>query len=219
MKANSFLNVDDRTPQGTAPILPFIRRYGKVLMKVRSGASTMTTNRLARILFAATMSMLAFATAASAERPSAAAGKVESTLQTVRIMQRTPVRDLQFKKASPEAVIQVLMEASRAHAPEGTAINFVSYVDNPKYDTTGLDDVLQDVNVRPQPPKTITMSLRNVSLLDALRYVCDLADLHFRIDGNVVIITRRGDVRNLKTRFYPVDPALFPQRVRGLSRR
>ena len=58
------------------------------------------------------------------------------------------------------------------------------------------------------PP--VTMNLRKVNLLDAIKYVTELANLGYRIDKNVVFITPRGvDPSLVITRLYPVSPSVI----------
>jgi general secretion pathway protein D len=57
---------------------------------------------------------------------------------------------------------------------------------------------------------TITLSLRRVSLLNALKYITEVASLKFRIDDNAVIITPEGVVQGrVVTRLYPVQPTFM----------
>ena len=56
----------------------------------------------------------------------------------------------------------------------------------------------------------ITMNLRDIPLIDAIRYVTEIAGLKFRIESNAVIITPLSDiVTAMVTRIYPVQPTLF----------
>ena len=58
------------------------------------------------------------------------------------------------------------------------------------------------------PP--ITLSLNNVSLLDAIKYVTELANLKYRVEENAVIITSASEVaRGIVTRLYPVMPNII----------
>ncbi len=55
----------------------------------------------------------------------------------------------------------------------------------------------------------ITLNLRRVTLLDAIRYVTEVANLKYRIEENAVIITPRGAVEGtIVTRLYPVQPSI-----------
>lgn len=61
----------------------------------------------------------------------------------------------------------------------------------------------------------VTMSLRRVSLYDAIRYLAQVAGLYYRIDDNAVIISDepfRPD--RIITRMYPVQPT-FMDVIRG----
>jgi general secretion pathway protein D len=55
----------------------------------------------------------------------------------------------------------------------------------------------------------ITLNLRRVTLLDAIRYVTEVANLKYRIEENAVIITPANAVQgNVVTRLYPVQPSI-----------
>ncbi|MDF3130094.1 hypothetical protein P0Y35_12875 [Kiritimatiellaeota bacterium B1221] len=58
--------------------------------------------------------------------------------------------------------------------------------------------------------RPITLRLRNVTLLDALKTVTEVSGLYYRVERNMVIIEREGRGR-LITRFYPVDPTRWIQ--------
>lgn len=57
---------------------------------------------------------------------------------------------------------------------------------------------------------TITLSLRRVSLLNAIKYITEVANLKYRIDEDAVIITPEGVVQGrVVTRLYPVQPTFM----------
>ncbi len=60
-------------------------------------------------------------------------------------------------------------------------------------------------------PPTVTLSLRRVSALNALKYVTEVADSKFRFDGDKVIIEPQNAsvAGRVVTRLYPVQPALL----------
>ncbi len=61
----------------------------------------------------------------------------------------------------------------------------------------------------------VTLSLRRVSLYDAIRFITDATGLHFRIDDNAVIISDQPfRSERIITRFYPVQPT-FMDVIRG----
>ncbi len=64
------------------------------------------------------------------------------------------------------------------------------------------------------PP--ISLEVRDVTLLDALDLVTEIAGLYYKIERNVVIIDRKGRGR-LVTRFYSVDPTLFTARTGAIG--
>jgi len=56
--------------------------------------------------------------------------------------------------------------------------------------------------------KTITMSLRGLSLLEVLNYVTEISNLKYRIDKNVIVITDQNAVSDkIITKIYPVQPS------------
>lgn len=57
--------------------------------------------------------------------------------------------------------------------------------------------------------RTITLNLRRISLLDAIKYITEVAGLKFRVEDNAVIITPAGVVSGrVVTRMYPVQPSI-----------
>jgi general secretion pathway protein D len=57
---------------------------------------------------------------------------------------------------------------------------------------------------------TITLNLRRVSLMDAIKYVTEVAGLKYRLEKNVVIITPADAVEGqIITRLYPVQPSFL----------
>ncbi len=56
----------------------------------------------------------------------------------------------------------------------------------------------------------ITLNLKRVTLLDAIRYVTEVANLKYRIEENAVVITPANYVSgNIVTRLYPVMPSII----------
>jgi hypothetical protein len=66
---------------------------------------------------------------------------------------------------------------------------------------TGVNFIIQ---LKGQPASNITLSLRNVSLLEALRLICDGTELTFRVDEHAVVITRAEVPSRLETRVFRV---------------
>jgi general secretion pathway protein D len=136
------------------------------------------------------------------------------------------IDEIRFQRANISDVISFLVQASREQDPEGTGVNII-FMD-PELGGSGAGDGAGAISApaaadpfgfgtpttggglsggastaSPIPP--ITLELRKVTLLDALRTVTEIAGLYYRIDRNLVIIEREGQ-GELITRFYPVDP-------------
>ena len=131
------------------------------------------------------------------------------------------IRELNVRDARVDDVIAHLSELSVQLDPEKEGVNMVALIKPrkvvaaPDTDPFGQDNFGKDDPFglrKPEAPKQtvrteiprITMSLRRVTLYDALRHICQAADLKFHIDGNIVVITDRNDVRGMVTRTYPV---------------
>jgi general secretion pathway protein D len=57
---------------------------------------------------------------------------------------------------------------------------------------------------------TLTLSLRRVSLLNAIKYITEVAGLKYRVDEDAIIITPQGAVEGrVVTRLYPVQPTFL----------
>jgi general secretion pathway protein D len=136
------------------------------------------------------------------------------------------IPNINFQSARIQDVIETLVLASRENDPEGHGVNIIfmdpDLADDggragapaaaPQTDIFGMPVAGGD---RDRPAaraagqiRPITLSVRNISLLDALQLVTEIAGLYYRIERNIVIIDRIGAGRFV-TRFYPVDPARF----------
>ncbi len=136
------------------------------------------------------------------------------------------IDELRFERANITDVIATLVQASREVDPEGTGVNII-FMD-PELSgggggNAGGAEPSGGANADPfgfgapaggggggntggsSSITPITLQLRDVTLLNALRTVTEIAGLYYRIDRNIVIIEREGQGR-LITRFYPVDP-------------
>jgi len=136
------------------------------------------------------------------------------------------IDEIRFKSANISDVISFLVQASREEDEEGIGVNII-FMD-PELSSGGsggargapaapaVDDPfgfgapaggaaggLTSAAAGSIPP--ITLELRKVTLLDALKTVTQISGLYYRIERNMVIIEREGRGR-LITRFYPVDP-------------
>ena len=68
----------------------------------------------------------------------------------------------------------------------------------------------------------ITLNLRNVSLLDAIRYITEVSGLHYQIDGNAVVISKQKySNKPIIRKIYPVNPSIvskLPLERQGFKR-
>lgn len=107
-------------------------------------------------------------------------------------VRETVVPRVEYRDEGVDRVFEHLSNRSRELDPEGSGINIIY---------RGPDG-----DAAPR----ITLSLRRVSLYDAIRYITQVAGLHYRIDDNAVFISDepfRPD--RIITRFYPVQPTFM----------
>ncbi len=141
-------------------------------------------------------------------------------LRTRQKLQKLVIPQIEFKQANIADVLEILSKASlEADTEEKTGVNIVlklptaaspdaSAVPPPAPDATGATPVAAPAAASATPP--VTLNLRKVNLLDAIKYITDIAGLSYRVDKNVVFVTPRGvDPTLLVTRMYPVSPALI----------
>lgn len=131
-------------------------------------------------------------------------------------------------------VVRNLDEMARANDPEGFGVNILLNLNVPgaagemstpapvaapvapmgggdEFDDFFTEPAMAAPVAAPTPGvRTITLSLRRVSLLDAIKYITDVANLKYRIEDNVVIITPANvAVGRVITRLYPVQPSIL----------
>jgi general secretion pathway protein D len=137
-------------------------------------------------------------------------------------MQATIIPTIEFRQANIVDVINFLRDASEAADPAGGGVNIILKLDN-----VGSGPALAPTAAPADPlaPAAgagvgevagagsiplITLNLRRVTLLDAIKYVTDVAGLKYRIDENAVIITPANAIQeNVVTRLYPVQPSIL----------
>ncbi|HOW97068.1 MAG TPA: hypothetical protein P5567_09585 [Kiritimatiellia bacterium] len=92
-------------------------------------------------------------------------------------MEQITLPSIEFRNAALPDVVQFLVDASVAGDPEGTGVNIV---------------------LPPEPaageaaPRTVTLSLRRVSLYDALALVAEVSGLSVRLDERGVVLLEAG---------------------------
>lgn len=150
-------------------------------------------------------------------------------------MESIVIPSIEFRQANIVDVIDFLREASAAADEEGIGVNIISKIPGsgagsaaepesagPAAAEDAWSDFSFDMDTR-EPDRdesrsavtmssipTITLNLRRVTLLDAIKYVTDVAGLKYRLDKNVVIITPADAVEGqIITRMYPVQPSFL----------
>lgn len=104
----------------------------------------------------------------------------------------TVLPSVQYRDVRVDQAFEELSNLSRNVDPEGEGVNIVYR--GPTGDRA----------------PSITLSLRRVSLYDAIRYITQVAGLYYRIDEHAVFISDepfRPD--RIVTRFYPVQPTIM----------
>ena len=164
------------------------------------------------------------------------AGVVDSKPAAVRLqdkMKSIIIPAVEFRQANINDVVTFLVDASLAADPEKEGVNIIlnlgqsgggSSAPAPVAaapaggDEWGLggDDFGSEMatagvgssgggNLR-----DITLNLRRISMLDAIKYITEVAGLKYRIEDSAVIITPiDAPVGNIITRMYPVQPSFM----------
>jgi general secretion pathway protein D len=161
-----------------------------------------------------------------------ARGAVETKTATQRLQDRMAkimIPSIEFRSANITDVINFLVEASIAGDPEGVGVNIVLNLSIPGEggavaaaaapaapaadDPWGAATDTGSLSTEAAPAvgvKTITLNLRRISLLDAVKYITEVAGLKYRLEDNAVIITPAGVVSGrVITRMYPVQPSIL----------
>ena len=163
--------------------------------------------------------------------------KRDLAYRTMKRMKSAPLQELNFADADVRQVIEHLIELGRE--VDGKPFN-VLFMDGPNkpakkptaksrattlggFDSGGknMDDLfgvkpIKPVVMPPNPTQRITLHLRRVTMWDGLKYITEMAGLIFRVDGSVIVIKRKGAREDIVTKFYPVDPTLFQERIRTI---
>ncbi len=134
---------------------------------------------------------------------------------------------IEFRQANIRDVVSFLRDASEAADPEGEGVNIILNLSMPegvsaapaeRRTPSAMDDPWGDEwDAAPAAPAggsgvpSITLNLRRISLMEAVRFITEVAGLRFRIEDSVVVITPSGiaDVGRVVTRLYPVQPSFL----------
>jgi len=149
---------------------------------------------------------------------------VSTTQKLQEKMERIIIPAIEFRQANINDVINFLVEESiKQDTADNSGVNIILHMTIPGGETAAAPAPSLDENpfggesldvdtgggVSSSTP-TITLNLRRISLLDAIRYITEVAQLKFRLEGNAVIITPEGVVSGrVVTRFYPVQPSFL----------
>lgn len=163
-------------------------------------------------------------------------GEVQPTIQTTtasealrRKMERLIIPVIDFRAANIHDVINFLVDASQKQDPDRVGVNIILNLSQAGGGgtpaTPGVDRSLMDMDlglmdmpmvdqpeVEPTAPPvgTISLNLRRISLLDALKYITEVAELKYRIEENAVIVTPLAvETGRMLTRMYPVQPSFM----------
>ncbi len=159
-------------------------------------------------------------------------GGVDSKPSSQRLqdkMKTIVIPAVEFRQANINDVVNFLVEASMAADPEKEGVNIILNLGQgggggvsapapaaaPVMDEWGFggDDLGGGVAFSAPAPagvRDITLNLRRISMLDAIKYITEVAGLKYRIEDSAVIITPiDAPTGNIITRMYPVQPSFM----------
>jgi hypothetical protein len=155
--------------------------------------------------------------------------KMEKKLQSI-IIENMVVED-----ASVKAVINLLRIEAKRSDPLKKGINIVTFLEDPKKKRARArkkkakkeeEDFLLDEdgdekkNIEDtKEEKTITLMLDDVSLQQAIKSICMVAELNYRVEEYAVVIAHKNHPMDaVKTKMYPVPPEVFLEIKRRMSK-
>lgn len=115
--------------------------------------------------------------------------KIDQAAVMTDRLRKIVIPSIEFRQANLQDVLAFLVDASRKYDPttrEG--MNLVVHGPGEQV----ASDPNDPFGPAPAPPVTITLSLRKVPLLDALRYVSEIADLEMTVDKDRVVLRPRA---------------------------
>ncbi|MCA1809209.1 MAG: hypothetical protein LC725_07155 [Lentisphaerae bacterium] len=137
------------------------------------------------------------------------------------------IPSLDFRQANIHDVIKYIDQQAAAadteSPPSERGVNIVLNLRRPGQASAApvpvspADDPFADVGLsQPMAPgvPTVTLSLRNVYLLDAIRFITEMTGLRYRIENDVVLITPADMVvGEIITRTYKVQPGVISEHI------
>jgi len=165
--------------------------------------------------------------------PDEQAGGVDRKPAAARLqekMQEIIIPAVEFRQANINDVVNFLVEASIAADKDGEGVNIILNLGSGNAaaapapmmaDTTSEADPWGDLGGEdfgaPMAPvggggnvSDITLNLRRISMLNAIKYITEVAGLKYRIEDSAVIITPiNAPTGHILTRMYPVQPSFM----------
>ena len=161
-------------------------------------------------------------------------GGVDSKPASARLqdkMKTIIIPAVEFRQANINDVVNFLVEASLAADPEKEGVNIIlnlgqgsgggapapspaapaeTAVDEWGFGGEDLGGGMAMSSSAPAGVRDITLNLRRISMLDAIKYITEVAGLKYRIEDSAVIITPiDAPIGNIITRMYPVQPSFI----------
>jgi len=133
-------------------------------------------------------------------------------------LEKIIIPELNFSEVDIADAVKFLEDQSRAldPDPDKTGVNFVLKA-MPTASATPPADGVEVVPV-PAPARTLTLSLKNVPLIQILNFINSLTNLQYKVDEHAVYIFPSNETSEvLVIRTFSVPPTFFPTSVRETS--
>lgn len=149
-------------------------------------------------------------------------GNTSAAANLVKKLNEIIFPEIKFREASLSDVVQYLSDESRKIDTKGDGVSIVL---GPGV-SAGTDDTAQPAADGAAPAaapagagsRKITLALRQVPMIEALRYITSLASLKYRVENSAVLIVPADyPDQNMITRFYPVTAGSFTKFVADLG--
>jgi len=138
-------------------------------------------------------------------------------------MENIIIPQLSFRQANINDVVDFLVTNSVSGDAEGTGVNIILKLESGRsggssapssMDEGGLGsdsgEGVEPLDTGSGSVPLISLNLRRITLLDAIQYVTEVADLRYRLEENAVIITPANVASGrIVTRMYPVQPSIL----------
>lgn len=149
------------------------RSHTKVTVAVRKGAMNYKTMTSWKSIICVSISLLCLT-------PHCSAGYGIRPNKLVQDLNGIIIPELNYHEAKPSDIFSFLSDESRTLDPERVGVNIL------------WEGKIDETNA-------VTISVRNMPLVDAVKYVCQLAGLSYRIETNAVIISKTATAASSTT--------------------